>query len=435
VHAYYTQCRARVTVADGRCLLDHPIDMSTASVSSGRHVAARASRRLKRNPAPKPVPPATIVAPSAPPPPAATERMIDLTGLEEDWVAESLEAELLVAAHRSAPARSRITPAPVDPHPAILEEDDDEVRALEADLDPLMRDAPVRLQEIAPTGELIAALWARDSAQGAPAGWDGGHVDSALLDGRRVPRWTRTVVILAVALIGGWILGGVLMSEGPDPVETLGADASALAAALEDLNPVLDDLQDGSSDGVFVNGTLLSEVDSVARRLLASAAGVDAAAAGAARRLASDLAANALTVESTLGDLIGYGTGVARLTESPGFRPDAGQDEVESITADVVAWAASLTEVAAMLPDNRLVAEHSQAVERFVAQATIWQQQYLDAVRAGDLDQQTRLVEDLETELAGLAAGWMDTAAGAIHSIEAQIGTLQTEALDLTPRP
>ncbi len=365
------------------------------------------------------------------------ERVIDLTTLEDSRVAEPAEPEMLVAAHHAAPFALRTPPLPIEPSPA--DADDEEIDLLAGTLGPRIEDlasSESSLYRIAPTGELIAALWARDSAQAPPAGWDGGHVDSALLDSRRIPRWTRTVVILVVALTGGWILGGLLMDNGSDPVAELGTDASALAAALEDLNPVLDDLRDGTSDGVFVNGTLLSEVDSVARRLLASAARIDMGeiAAGEARRLASDLAANALTVESTLGDLIGYGTGLGRLTESPAFRPDAGQDELGPVTSDVVTWVASVTELASMLPDNRLLREHRNQVEAFVGAAPGWQQDYLDAVRSGDTGQLTSLVETLEGELADLAASWQTEAALAIQSLEAQIGTLQTEALDLTPR-
>ncbi len=436
MHAYCNQCRARVTVSDGTCLLDHPVDMSTTSASSGRRLRPSPSRRTKRTANSRPEL-RTALTPS--PPPISTERVVDLVSMNDPKV-NSFERERELVSARAGSPGAPYELAPPGPTSPIFEDDievdDEDLFDPESAIAIDVGTAEHALLDIAPTGGLIAALWARDEASPPPADWETGQIEPRLLDTRRVPRSILVLSILVLVLAAGWIVRQRLVDDPAARTAALASDALGLSAALDDLNPVLVDLGDGSMGDLVSSGSLLSEVDAASRRMLASAARIepDDVLMADVRRLASDLATASLGAEATVADLIGYGTGIGRIVAPPGFPSAAAPDQLPGLTEEVVGWAVMVEEAASMLPREPLLESHREAVDAYVATIATWQETYLDAVRSGDSDTTSRLVEDLAVGLDELSRSWETVARDVVGVLGSQIDVLRTRMLELTRR-
>jgi hypothetical protein len=423
-------------VSDGTCLLDHPVDMSTTSASSGRRLRPSPSRRTKRTANSRPDV-RTALAPN--PPPISTERVVDLVTMDDPRVnAFDRERELVSARAGSPGAPYEV--APPGPTSPIFEDDidvdDEDLFGPESAIAIDVGTAEHALLDIAPTGGLIAALWARDEVSPPAADWETGQIEPRLLDARRIPRSILVLALLVLVLAAGWIVRQRLVDDPAARTAALASNALGLSAALDGLNPVLADMSDGSMADLVSSGSLLSEVDAASRRMLASAARIepDDVVMADVRRLASDLATASLGAKATVADLIGYGTGIGRIVGRPGFPSTAAPDQLPGLTEEVVGWAVMVDEAASMLPQNPLLEPHREAVDAYVATIGTWQETYLDAVRSGDSDTSARLVEELAVGLGRLSQSWETEAGDIVGVLDSQIEMLRTRMLELTRR-
>ncbi len=373
--------------------------MDTISSASGRRL--KPGRRTRRNAEPSSPIPSTIAPPTT---------VIDLSSAR-------------LASLQTATGQARELAAAEAP-PSSLSDVLVEPRPPELDLDPLLHD-------IAPTGDLIAELWGLDSADTSTPSWRASDVDQELVGSDR-PRWRLWAMLALVAAALGWVLGGFL-GNGTDLSARVSADAFTLSEAVDRLQTHATDLADGAIEAPLELGEALSEVDRSARALFSSAAQLEDADTASLRIASSDLAALALTVETALADLAGYGSAVDRVTVPPDLPAVADGSALPEITEEVAGWITAQRDEIAMLPRNDLTDAHRETMTSFADGLSNWQVGYLDALRNGDEALATGFISDLESDLETLGSEWRTAAADGAEWISAQLVDLRTQAAGISP--
>jgi hypothetical protein len=213
--------------------------------------------------------------------------------------------------------------------------------------------------------------------------------------------------------------------------------AASLSTAVAHLEPLAEDLSDGAFESPLEVGSVLGDVDRSARALFSSAAELDQDTPETSdlRIISSDLATLALTVESTLADLVAYGSGIERITTPVQLPSVAGNDELPELTARVAEWITAQTGEIQMLPRNQLTTAHRAGIVAFGEGLNVWQADYLDALRSGDAAAAARLVSELDASLQTVRTEWEATAASSAQWVSDQLDALRRQAAAITPVP
>lgn len=376
--AYCTECRARVTVRSDSCLLGHDVDPATVSPGRGRHAAgppARARGRTTRSVAsPAPLLPTTVVT-ARPPVPAREAQPIP-----------------------SAAVADRPAPAP----------------------------APRRTgtSTLAPTGELVEALWRDGPESTAIDGWvPEESALTALAKLRRAPSIAGALAALMLVLAVWWIAGAGSRREQA-LLASVGTEGSALAEVLDGFQTVIDDVGDGLIDDSSAASAGLARLDLAARDLFEAASGLPGTdpALAEARRNSIDVAQGALALETALGNVLAYEGALRPFLVAPELPAQVDTDGIPAVASELAWWTTQFASRSTALPDDPLVAGHRAEVDALVADLDDFQSAYLDALREGRSSDAAARVAGLTARLEALddhlrealtAAGGWATAGGA----------------------
>jgi len=371
-HGHCTECQARVTVRNGRCLLGHRIDPATIANTRGRRLATKqrsAHDPVKRHRKPQAV--------------------SDLASMAPDQ------------AHRP-PIFAQPTSSPVNGEASSL----------------------------APTGTLVMELWQSGGEALPIEGWEIGGFDE---DRRSATRWlvrgafTLALVAGLLALIwyvAGW--RGLQLQAGTEAVTEVATD---LDQASDELAGVIEDLGDGRIDNPGLAATAVGNVNATARALFDTAAELptDSSLRGATLTVAQQ----ALDIESAIGDAVAYGTAFSLVAEPPEFHTPDSQEDIPTIAAGIAWWVGRFVDGAASLPKHPLLDEHRLSVSAFAGTLESWQASYLDALRRGDAEAAEKYRIELESGLDSLVEAWASAAgdvsawgASAIEVLEGRLKNL-----------
>lgn len=380
-HAYCTGCEAQVTVVDGRCLLDHRIDPSSVSTSSGRRLRSRRNTRPDTASPSRPRP--------EPPPPNADR--LDFFDLD----LRTEEIQLPSVARVEHPQGTR----PEEPEPQY---------------EPARSGGSVALAErperraLVPTNDIIAELWAGQSDSDTDIeGWVPGVIDT---DVRVVARRVliSTLLVIAVAIIGAasWFLAG---RGDASLAARLGdvADARAeLAAVLDSSSTPITDLADGTIDDPDALSRTISEIDDASRVMFSAAA--ELPAEGGEAELRSPLIAisdQALELSRDMSRTGAYVSSVEVMLNRPAF-PFAVEDaDLTSVAEQTATWVTRFLSMSASLPDTPAMPAHREAMIAMADTLPEWQAEYLGALRSGDVDAAGAAIDRLEKEALALTDG------------------------------
>lgn len=388
-HGYCTECRARVTAVEGRCLLGHHLDQSTISSRRGRRISGVAhstsrgavsvldrvlpDQEQPKQPISNPVTPA-LGSPAAPrrPAPAKPQRQ------PGDRIIDTGE-------HR----RVSLPPAPTAP-----------AREGSAGFD------------LNPTGEMVFQLW--DQKTGSDAAlFDDWQVSDAMsgMPERSGPRIASAALLLlgvaAVILALVFIFG----SRGSDRAH-LDASAAELADGLEAF--------DATTQSDF------ADLDQAARALLDSAQQLEVGDPG--RALAIDAATHVLDGERAVSEALAYQTRFTVFVGRPALPTAA--DDVSPVNATYTEWSSGLLQALEPVPTLEAFEGHQAVVADFTGWAPKIQARYLDALRAGDAGAATQALSRLDTRVSEVET----SLAGAVTASRQAFGSTVTAARDLLAR-
>jgi hypothetical protein len=357
-HGYCTECDARVTVIDGACLLGHIIDPATISKKRGRRIAAMdgtgssgAVALLERTPSSHE---STTEALSATQKPALPP------------------ADIRAAAHRSAapPTTPPRTARPV-------------VQQASASRPPQqLSDA-----DLNPTGEYVLNLW--DGSENAAPIEDWAPENPLVSMPERNPvGW---LSILLVLLAAGAVIAAIalVMGNGDSDAEALSADAAALRSAMSEFD-------------IAQSTPSFAEPDMAARAVLVSAERLDVG--DPQRAVAIDAATRLLESQRTLSEALSYETGFFVFVGRPSLPTEAAESELSDVSAQFTSWVSDLNSVLLSAPDDRAFSAHREAVARFDVEIRDLQARYLDALRAGDADEATQMLDESDLLVGELEA-------------------------------
>lgn len=393
-HAYCTGCEAQVTVVDGRCLLDHRIDPSNVSTSSGRRLRSRRPNR------PQPDSPGH---PRPEPPPAGIDR---LDFFDLDLRTEEIELPSVVEVEHPEPARSQdaerqYEPARIGGSVALAER-------------------PER-RDLVPTNHVIAELWAGQSDSDTDIeGWVPGIVDT---DVRVVARRVliSTLLVIAVAILGAasWFLAGRGDASLAARLGNVAEARAELAAVIDSSSTSITDLADGTIDDPDALSRTISEIDDASRVMFSAAAELPAEGDEAEmRRSLITVSDQALELSRDMSRTGAYVSSVDVMLNRPAF-PFAVEDaELTSIAEQTATWVTRFLSMSASLPDAPAMSAHREAM--IVLSDTIpeWQAEYLGALRSGDIDSAGTVIARLEQEALALAEGLQTDLSGAAEGFE-----------------
>jgi len=417
-----TDCQAEVTVRQGACLLGHPIDPSTVTKKRGRHAAG---------------PVLTLPKPRTATRFAAVARPSGRTGMERPARSTAL-LEAPIQKDRPAPTRS--TSAESSHHgqagrstlPLLdmlgfvdLTEDELDIGVL-ADRAPASlrlpagpRSTPPQLETaiaatktvakaaITTASTLARRLWEAPAGDDQPAPWRPRAVALESLDDRRY-RWT---VIGLCAVLGLAVVAGIgLLVSRPAAVKAqLVADhrqaAADLAAAIPDARQAAASL--GGDGNTAAITSALAALDDAARRVFSVASvdgptpGAEASEADSVEQRATELASEALGLETEIGDAWAYQLTLTRMLDVPLLPVSATPDELAALAATLSTKAADFLRFDENAPTSEGLASVGEALHGWTAGLSDWQVAYLDSLRMGD---STAAVEYRNAFVSGLEA-------------------------------
>lgn len=388
-HGYCTECRARVTAVDGRCLLGHAVDQSTISSRRGRRISGTSSAETngsvsvlervlpERSPAAisSPVTPTNgIPATPTRPAPARSQRQ------PGDRVMDSAEHRPL-----SIPGRQQTGP---------------ELRS--------HRTASAGV-DLNPTGEMVIKLWDRDQDVEDDVFGDW-HADEAMADmpERSGPRIV-SAVLLVLAVIAVVVSVTLLFGNRGSEEQQLIAATHEFSAALDRFDPTVD--------------SNFAEIDETARRVLESAQALEV---GDPRRaVAIDAATQVLEGERTLSAALAYQTRFSVFMGRPAL-PTA-TDDVGAVSATFTEWSSAIIQALEPVPNQPAFGAHADLVRDFSERLQRLQARYLDALRAGDAAAATETLAALDGRVGAVETSVAESVTGARTDFAATI----TDAEDL----
>ncbi|HSJ26766.1 MAG TPA: hypothetical protein VLB67_01050 [Acidimicrobiia bacterium] len=385
-HGYCTECQAQVTVRDGQCLLDHPVDPSTIEETSGRRLRTSARRRRGTHTVHRED---TVV----PPPPTHVGGSVAL--LER--------TEFVIDPPRLPPDAP--TDVPTRPEALYRPVTDTDTLSL--------------------TGLLVEELW-NLSPDDDIEGWTPGEMDPTLIrSGVRMRKVVAIGALMLLTLAIGW---RVLTWGDGQTTESLAAvsDGSiTVAANVAALDPVVDDIADGTLSDPLAASSALGRLDESARTLF-SAAGDLPTDEGLAqvREQTIGQAAGALELATVLSESIAYSAAVELITRPVELPAETDIDGLTDVTERVTGWVGNFVNGVATLPGNDLTDTHRAALRDLASSLPEWQAAYLDALRARDAERAAEHAAQLETQTTFVRNSWAGVAAGIAEWANERIAAL-----------
>lgn len=383
-HGYCTECDARVTVADDRCLLGHGIDPATVSTKRGRRIAsvehgeATAAVAVMERPR---LPRLAQLVPTAmvPPPRVPSERVT------------------------TPPRPTSDRPASIPSRPAT-----NQLRTPAA-----APDRPVVHDDLNPTGEYVVNLW--DTTESGPPleGWLSADPLSSVPE-RNPVRWF-SMALLGAALAALILAVSMIFGQNGSNADALSADAEVLRAAVVAFDPTSPDPDFAAMDGA-------------ARSVLSTAERLEVG--DPQRAVAIDAAGRLLEAERALGEALAYQTGFVVFVGRPALPVAATEAELSDISAAYTSWVNELTGVLASTPSDRAFTEHRALVEAFESGVVERQASYLDALRAGDNATATSELQMLDDQVSELGL----TLSSAVTATQLSFGAAQDEVATMLTR-
>lgn len=365
-HGYCTGCQARVTVQQGRCLLGHPVDLTTLSSSRGHRVASKRrtnhSHRSRQVPVPEFVQsgrfseyPFEVESKPTPvqyrrPRILQTQKLaqVDLTGDDPAFVGQSRH-------HRG-------------------------------------------LEALAPTRSFVQDMWNTTTDDDFFAY----TIDEEPLPFMKIEKkHRRTPLFVAALMLVGAAL--VVSHDGSAPIKRLDEAFGLLSRTAVELAVPVGDFSDGSVDDPVTAPLVAVDLDVAARQILTAAA--ELPQEHALRTPAVDKANQAISLKNLITDLIAYDT-LARSALLPIDLPASPTiAELPLLSAEISSWTLGISEALTRLPENDSLAEDRAAMMQFLVALETWQHSYLDAVRDGALTPELEAEGNrlLKTRLAGLS--------------------------------
>lgn len=291
---------------------------------------------------------------------------------------------------------------------------------------------PAAPSALAPTGELVAALW--DSDETTPIeGW----IVSEFAPERKGSHTARILVtaalVVALAAVGAWWLVTAQDRANTNAMRDVTADVLAVTDAAGGVARAADDLADGAIADPLAATRSLSDLNGSARALFDDASALSGEALRATRLRAVDAAQQALAVESGLGDAVAYEAAIHLLLQRPDLPITAADEELPVVAADTAAWVSRFVDGAAGLPGHPLLEAHRADVAALADTLADWQARYLDGLRTGNATGAEREAASLLAELDGIESSWEATATRVADWSRGELATLRAALDALTP--
>lgn len=354
-----------MTVRNGLCLLDHPVDTSTLDSTPGRRLAADARRRRGHR---RPTPGPAVVDLRPPPAPSVAAGAVAV--LER-------EASPMRAVHR-----------PLPPPPDTVTTD-----------------------TLSITGLLVEELWNlspdEDIADWAPSEMDDNLVSNEI----RVRKVVALSVVALMVVVTGWRVLTWDSARAAEAIIAVETASERLAATVGLVTPTITDISDGSVADPLGASTTLAELDTAARDLFTAAGDlpVDAEAAPV-REAAVAQASDALELKARLAEAVAYGSAVELLTRPIDLPTETDIDGLAEVTERLATWTGDFTSGVGTLPSNELTDTHLAALTALAGSLPDWQSSYLDSLRARDPERASTHVAQLEDQIRFVRDSWAETA-------------------------
>jgi hypothetical protein len=372
-HGYCTECQAQVTVRDGQCLLDHPVDPTTIEETSGRRLRTNARRRRGAHSV-------RLVDTTVPPPRHAGGSVALLERTE--FVVEV----------------PPITPEP----PTDIPSRPEALYRPVTDTDTLSL-----------TGLLVEELW-NLSPDDDIEGWTPGEMDPTLVrSGVRTRRVVAVGALVLLALAVGWRVLTWGDSQAAESLTAVSDGSAAVAANVTALGPVVADISDGTVSDPLAASAALARLDESARGLFAAAGDLSTGEdLTPVREMAIGQAAGALDLAAVLSESIAYSAAVELITRPVELPSETDIDGLAIVTERITGWVGNFVNGVATLPGNDLTDTHRAALGDLAGSLPEWQAAYLDALRARDAERAAEHVAQLETQITFVRNSWTGVAGG-----------------------
>ncbi len=406
-HGYCTECSARVTVEDGRCLLDHTVDPATISALPGRRRARRgilhAGNSLRRS----------AESPGGTTGLATAERLTTIV----DRTRPAPRADLSVTPPGGTPNSRTVPPPPetADPrydtleHALVVWSDLDVV---EIDTATAVMEPPVRTQ---PTE---TEVYEPPPSESVPADTPWLPTDPVLSeapDHRPGQRW---FLIAAVTVLLGLVLTIANLVGGSGDLEAVETSAAGLVDAISAV------VESGPVDRP------LAELDQAARRLFDDATGL--AEGTPSRAAALDAAGRSLEIERTMGASDAYRASFEVVSPLPSLPTNATVAELSDISQRYIDWSSAMQTLLGEAPTTEAYLDFRAEAATADAALEAIGTTYLDALRNDDSqtatvarDQARTLISSLTAQLADAEAdlqGWLEAESTTVAETLARIG-------------
>jgi hypothetical protein len=383
-HGYCTECRAQVTVRDGQCLLDHPIDPATIEETPGRRLRASARRRRGTH-----VPPVL---------PSVVRRELPSVDLEP------APAGGVALLEREEPAVTRHPLAP--PPPTRLSE-------------------PADTGNLSLTGLLVEELWNLSPDEDI-LGWAPEELDSTLVNsGLRVRKILLLSTVALIVVLAGWRVltwDGTRLAESMDAVTE---NSSRLVDDVEGLRGPVADLADGAVADPLAASAALARLDESARTMFAAVGDLPADEEIAPiREQAVTQASGALELGSILSEAVAYSAAVQLITRPVDLPTETDIDGLPSVTGAVTGWVGNFISGVSTLPGNDFTDTHRSALSALADSLSDWQAAYLDSLRGRDPERASARIDELETQIRFVRESWSTAAASISEWADQRIETL-----------
>ena len=255
-------------------------------------------------------------------------------------------------------------------------------------------------RHVEPSGELVRDMW--DSTElHAPSLVDWApHAFSAKTLGRRDYRWPAVVLVavgaLAVAGFGYWLYqqSNNAAASALTEVQT---EAGALAVALRQATPLVDDLDADRLPTANQDSTAFFEMDAAARAMFAASADLPSQNS-TDRSAAADAAGLTLDATRQLMDATAYRTALEPALTLPILETDPSLTDLTLATAAFSEWRTNFEVMHEALPGG-ITGQASAALDTVSDSLEATQHAYLDALRVNDSHAAVEVLGGLRAQL------------------------------------
>jgi hypothetical protein len=280
----------------------------------------------------------------------------------------------------------------------------------------------------ADSGSRVANLWeTTELDDSALEWWKPQVIARRKLGGHRLR--TSSVLIAVVAVVGlTMLIWSALQRPGQRAQESAAAVEASAAGLAETLPPLSEmALQVGAPEAPDLSdATAVALAAEGEARTLFTGAGELSETGDALRETAVSSASAVLDATSGLNRLVAYRLTAESVLVAPALPSDPSPSELPEVTATVADWRAEVSTAVEELPAD-VLPENRAGLEGWVAGLEEWQQQYLDAVREGDIGAVQAAETRLRGDIGDLIEGMRSALSEAGAAIAAQVDTAGAE--------